>query len=216
MPQALGHRGGDEAFGDYEVIDLGRVSTDDEHPLSNLGLLEIDPPARTGDGDAARPNPGPPGWRARVALALAFVLGLTSGIVASRAPGNAADVPVALAAGPVSVDGEVVPLSPSAGVAPVSIRMHNSGRRDVEVLSVRLVAWRHSGEGSARSAVTVPTGQTRTVGTGVPLDCDQPRPPTASVLVVRLRTGDLGVISMTTSLSEPARELSRAWREFCA
>lgn len=117
MPRAPEPRGGgDEAFGDYEFIGIGPISPDEEHPVPNLGLLEIDPPAHTGDDGPARPSPAPPRWRSGGALALAFVLGLTSAIVASRAPGDAAaDAPVALTAGPVSVEGEIVPLTAPRG-----------------------------------------------------------------------------------------------------
>lgn len=207
-------------LGDLEILEFGhgRLTTTSEP--ANLGPVDVGPAAQEHGSPPPPPNSlsrQRPTW---LALALMFVLGLTAGAATSygRDSGSgdaAADAPVALTAGAVSLDDEVVPLSSTAGVAPVSVRLHNSGRHDVEVLSVNLVAWQHGEGGSVRPAVTVPAGQSRTVGAGISLDCERPRPPTASVVQVRLRTDALGVVRMTRPLSEPGRALSQAWKDFC-
>lgn len=206
-----------ESVGEYEVVDLGHGSVDDTGPPADFGLLEIDPIAQPATGGAPQPDAGRSPRGAALALALVFTLGLTTGIVASQARGDAAaDAPLALEAGRATANGRLVPLSASFAATSVDVPAHNTGSQDVTVVSAALVGWSKSDPSIPREPVTVPTGQTRTVGTAVGLDCERPKPPTATIVEVRVRTDDLGVISMTMPLSEPARDLSTLWEQFCS
>ncbi len=205
------------SVGEYEVVDLGHGRVDDAGLPAELGLLEIDSVVQPATDGAPQPDAEPTPRRAALALALAFVLGLTTGIVAPHARSDGdADAPLALEAGPATAGAEIAPLSASFAGASVDVPVHNAGSRDITVLSATLIGWSQSDPGFPREPVTVPTGQTRTVAAAVELDCERPKPPTATIVEVRVRTDDLGVVGMTMPLSEPARDLTTLWEQFCS
>lgn len=209
---------GSGSIGEYEVVDLGRGRLDVAGPPGETGLLEIDLVAQPAT-DGARPpsDASPAPGSVALALVLVFTLGLMTGVVASQARDDAAaDSPLALEAGQAFTNGRVIPLSTSFAGASADVPVQNAGSRDVTVLSTTLVGWSHSDPGFPREPVTVPAGETRTVATGVQLDCERPKPPTATVAEVRVRTDVLGVISMTLPLSGPARDLAALWERFCS
>lgn len=209
---------GEHTAGSYEVIDLGYGRLDNAGPVVEIEPLEvIEPTANPRRVHGPDPDTAYAPRRIGLVLALTFVFGLATGVVAMQAHSDTEPaVPVALELGSATPDRAVVQLSASFGVTAVAVPVHNAGSEDVTLHGFSLPGWHQDQIDSAQEPVTVPAGLTRTATTGANLDCAQPRPITPTVAEVRVRTNDLGVISMTVPLSQPARELTARWEQFCA
>ncbi|HEX6195959.1 MAG TPA: hypothetical protein VFZ37_08615 [Jiangellaceae bacterium] len=221
MSSGVQSRLNDECAGDgYEVVELGYRRLDVTGPVVDIGTAEVIEPApdpRRVDGPRLGARPASAPRRVGFVLVLTFVFGLVTGIVALQAHSDTQpDMPVALDVGSATADGTLVELSESFGVTAVTVPVHNAGSEDVTVHSFSFPGWQQDQFGSAREPVAVPAGQTRPVTTGAYLDCARPRPITPTVIEIRLRVDDLGVITMTERLAQPAHELPERWEQLCA
>ncbi len=210
----------DECAGDgYEVVELGYGRLDVTGPVAEIETPEVIEPVpdpRRVDGRRPGGTLASAPRRVGFVLVLTFVFGLVTGIVALRAHSDTQpDVPGTLEVGSATADGALVELSESFGVTAVTVPVHNAGSEDVIVHSFSFPGWQQDQLGSARDPVAVPAGETRTVTTGADLDCAQPRPLTPTLVELRIRINDLGVISMTRPLFQPARELTARWDQLC-
>lgn len=209
----------DESCADgAEVLELGHGNL----PAGSVAEFEpVEIPC--GERHRARLEPGEqpttPG-RSGIVVAMAFAVGLGTGIVALQAgDGVAAGSPAAevdLKLETAAPTGEPVAIGTSYAVLPVEISVVNAGRNNVTVLGVSLAGWTQDEFGSTREAVDVMAGLENTVATGVPLDCSQPKPPTPTTAEVRMRTEGIGVIILHAPLNTPARNVATHWERFCA